>query len=344
MQLPWNDIAVTELDNRYLKIYGYQPRHAYDKKALRWYKWANDMTAHVHDLPLFAALVSAILSREQSSVQQERIQNWKTMAVAAKRLQKRRTILLVSSTITIIICLLTALTFSLISYSNQQDQRAARDLLLIQNRVKMLAQHPYYAAIPGEKCDHGQGNWIDDDDTNSYDCLPDGLYMIQKNMQYQDETYFNFDKATDATTDTGLLFTGQFVPHHYQLQVKASMVSGGPDTCVAIHFHIHQFMGRQEFDVCADNTWSYSYCDLQCDNDVQVASGNLPQNETSPYLITVDATDNVKTLYVDHTKIASMKDSRYTKTDEIALGVYGDEDGTPSAVFADFRYAPFIQP
>jgi hypothetical protein len=348
VQLPWNDIGVSEIEERSLKIYGYQPKHAFSAKTLRWYKWANDTSSGVHDLPLFNALVNTILAREQSSAQYERMQQWKSMAATAKRVQKRRYWLIASGTIGLIVCLLAAFTFSLISYSNQQsqlaDQRAARDLMLMQSNVKKLAQHPYYVSVPGAQCDPGQGNWIDSDDTNTYECLPNGLYMDQKNTAYEDAIYFNFDKGTDASSDSSLLFSGRYIPHHYQLQVKASVSSGGSGTCVAVHFHIQQFGGRQEFDICADNTWYYVYCDLQCNQEVQFANGTLPEKDSNPYLITVDVTDMLQTLYVDHTKIASIKDSGYSSTDEVALGVYGDTGTDPGAVFSDFQYTPFNQP
>jgi hypothetical protein len=87
MMLPWTAIGAVKLRKGTLKIYGYQVKHVFAKKELLWCKWISDSALHSQppDLPLFAALINAILEREQDSVQRERIHRWQAMAFKRSR-------------------------------------------------------------------------------------------------------------------------------------------------------------------------------------------------------------------------------------------------------------------
>jgi hypothetical protein len=74
-----------------------------------------------------------------------------------------------------------------------------------------------------------------------------------------------------------------------------------------------------------------------------VTSGNLPHARNA-YLITVDVTDSVVSLRVDHTKVTSINDSTYTSTDQLELALYGSQNAHEpiTALFSDFSYLPSV--
>lgn len=346
----WDQIGDIMLEKGRLSVYYLE----LDKKQMgndristssigKWHIWQkNDsIRAARPNLPIFLALVKHILDqRDIDNVQETPLshkrQSRKNAATIAKYKNRRRKNATVMAVIMTILCIFSVLVASVTYQINQDQLRADRDLQLIRNHINILAHQPYYAHVPGQHCDHGQGFWYDDDDDDVYTCEKDGLLMTQRNMTYQDETYFTFDGSYQST------YTGLYIPHHYRVQVKATIVSGGPNTCISLHVHLQDFQGRQEFDVCADGSWNYSRCDLHCNTDTQVAGGQLPHAENS-YLIAVDVTDSVLTLTIDNTKIASIEDNTYTSTDEIVLSLYGDQNaGEPiTALFSDFLYTPY---
>lgn len=349
----WNQIGDIALEKQTLSVYyselDHNPKNERQNPitfAGKWHIWRKSAVASVSwpNLPILVALVNAIL--DQLGVNQVEVVSFsqqpitlKEIAALAKRKKQRKTRMAIALTI---ISLLTILSLAIgipVYQSVLEQQRAERDTQLLLNYFTQRAHKPYTVQVPGEHCGNGKEYWLDDDSTNVYACQKDGLLMTQKNFQYQDGEYFTFVSDTLSVADA--FSSGHYFPHTYRVQVNATIVSGGPGTCVAVEVHIQDFQGRQEFDVCADGSWNYSRCDLHCNTDTQVANGNLP-HASNTYLIAVDVTDNVLTLYVDHARVTAIQDSAYSSTDQLELALYGDQNaGEPiTARFADFSYTP----
>jgi hypothetical protein len=159
--------------------------------------------------------------------------------------------------------------------------------------------------------------------------------MTQKNFQYTDEIDFSF--TPDSSPENG-----NYIPHHYRVQVKATFVSGSVDTCVGIGVHLQADAGRQEFDVCADGSWYFYEEPLNSATETEGDSGTLPTVKSS-YLIAVDVTDTAQTLIVDNKTVTTESDVTYSSTDEIALVLSGYQIPLVpiKALFSDFRYTPY---
>lgn len=348
----WDRLGDIALEKGQLSAYYSEPGQARmengqisTKYTAKWHTWRESALTSKPwpNLPVFVALVNHILDQrgadrvQETPVPQQPLGRKEAAAIARRRDRKRKRVKIAALVIAIL-CILSILISIPVYQGIEEQARVDHDLQLIRSYIKMLAHKPYYARVPGQHCDHGKGFWSDDD-TNVFICQKDGLLMTQKNMKYQDETYFSFDPDAPGQTT----FTGVYIPHHYRVQVKATIVSGGPSTCVSLHVHVQDFQGRQGFAVCADGSWIYSRCDLQCNTDKLVAAGNLPYAKNS-YLIAVDVTDNDLTLIVDNKEIASETDNTYSSTDEIVLALFGDQNaGKPiSALFSDFLYTPYL--
>jgi hypothetical protein len=162
------------------------------------------------------------------------------------------------------------------------------------------------------------------------------LLITQKDFQYEAEEYFSFMPDDDPS------IYGHSIPAHYRVQVHAAIVSG--KTCVGLSVHIQDFEGRQEFDVCAGGSWSYSRCDLHCKTNTYIAHGQLPyvQGQQS-YVLAIDVTPLTQTLIVDNQMIATIHDKTYTLTDQLAFAVYGDQDPSLPVIgrFSNFLYTPY---
>jgi predicted HD phosphohydrolase len=213
----------------------------------------------------------------------------KELAALAKRKKQRKTRMAIVITIVSVLGVL-SLAIGIPTYlSVQKQQRAERDTQLLQNHFRQLARQPYAVHVPGEHCGNGKNVWLDDDSTNVYTCQKDGLLMTQKNTQYVDGEWFTF--VPDTLSTTSAFSSVGYFPHNYRVQVKATILSGGPGTCVAVAVHFHNFLGDQSFDLCANGSWAYYRCDLQCKTYELITSGNLPLTSTS--YLTHSAMDNL---------------------------------------------------
>lgn len=343
--VPWEQIGDVVFEGGKLSVYYLEPAKA-NKGGLaaaekgKWHTWLSSDTA-VPNLHVFITLVNLELEKqgvEQIQREQRRLV-LKEAATIARRKAKKSTRITIAAVVAAVLCPIIIIVSFVVYNGVTEQQRADRDLQLIQGHVKRLAQNAYYAYVPGEHCDHGYGFWEDDDEKNIFVCRDDGLLMTQKDMKYQDVTYFSFDPK-DASGK--LRFTGTYVPHHYSVQVKAAIVSGGKNTCVSVHVHIQDYAGRQAFNVCASGDWASTSCDLHCNQDTTEACGKL-EHAANTYVILVDVTDRWLTLKVNDKTVTTIQDPTYSSTDQIALGLYGDENaGEPiTALFSDFRYIPY---
>ena len=303
----------------------------------KWHIWlASDVKPSSNpNLAVFVALVNHILDQRGAEDAQETPLPLKEIARVVKYKDQRRKRVKIAILVTSILCVCSLLVSFPVYQSINEQQRADRDAQLVRNYINMRAHKPYYAPVPGQHCDHGKVAWLDDDSENVYTCQQDGLLMTQKDMQYQDGEYFSF------MPDYQWAY-GHYIPHHYSVQVKATIISGGPGTCVSLQVHIQDFQGRQEFDVCADGSWSYSQCDLHCNTDTQVTNGQLPYAKNA-YLIAVDVTDSILMLSVNKAEVVAVQDTTYSSTDQIEFGLYGDHHARQpiSALFSDFLYTPY---
>lgn len=348
----WRQVGDVALEKQTLSVYSCERDHASEQEGqhapvFTWHTWSKGMrsSATCPNLPIFVALVTTLLDQRgldsaESVPFSPQAGTIHEMAVRARRGKRRKKRLLIALIITLILGLLSLAIGIPIYQSVQQDQRAAHDTQLLQTFYTQRAHKPYAVQVPGEHCGKGKEFWLDDDSTNAYVCQTDGLLMTQKDFRYQDGEYFTF---VDDTLSQDEAFSDiDYFPHHYRVQVQATMVSGGPSTCVSVEFHIQHFQGRQWFDVCADGRWDYGRCDLQCNTDTQVASGTLAQ-ASETYLMSVDVTDDVLTLNVNHVQVTSIQDHTYISTNQLELALSGDQHaGEPvTARFSSFSYTPF---
>lgn len=351
--ISWNDLGALALEKGQLSVYSLKSGKTRTNDPLlpttdpgTWHVWLKRGTikgvqeSSWPNLPLFVALVDRILdqrgsheSQQVSSPQPPR--SLKEIAALARVRAKRRKRITLTSMVASTVCLFAILIGFMVYQGVTEQQRADRDVQLIRHFISQMAHKPYYAQVPGQRCDHGKAVWLNDDPKNTYTCQRDGLLMIQKNFQYVDGEYFSF------MPDYSWAY-GHYIPSHYRIQVNATIVSGEPATCVALAVHIQDFQGRQAFAVCADGGWSYSRCDLHCKTETQVSNGHLPRAKQT-YLIAVDVTDTTLTLIVDNQTIASIPDKTYSSTDQLELAVYGDQNGSGpiAARFSDFLYTPY---
>jgi hypothetical protein len=310
--------------------------HTWKKNALTAATWPN--------MPLFMALVRTILDQRSETQEEPLTHSQQThtiqeKAALAKRRNRRRKCLVITAIILSLLVILSLIIGIPTYQAAQEQQRADRDAQLLRTYFTALAHKPYSARVPGEHCGDGKNFWLDDDPKNAYTCRTDGLLMTQKNMQYVDGEWFTFVPDTLSMSDR--FSSVNYFPHHYRVQVKATILSGGPDTCVSLEVHVQDFQGNQSFDICADGTWFYDRCDLHCDTDTIITGGNLPQMSPS-YLITVEVTDSVLSLQVNHAAIASVEDHTYTSTNQLQLTLDGGQHpiGPVTALFSDFSYTP----
>lgn len=353
----WEQIGDITLERNNISIYYSEPKPAHIEEnrlsALpkgKWHTWRQNSAAGGPwpNLPIFIALVDTILAQRNANYIAEsatapatpQLRTVKEIAALAKRRDKRRLRLTIASIIMAFLSILSLIVGVFIYQSVHEQQAVTRDTQLLSNYFRKIAHQPYSTLVPGEHCAHGKDFWLDDDPTNIYACQKDGLQMTEKNFQYEDDEYFTFVPDTVSTNDS--FSSGHYFPHHYRIQVTATLLSGESSSCVSIEVHIQDFQGRQTFDICNNASWSYTRCDLSCDNDTQVASGNI-LHIGNTYLIDVDVTDSVLTLSIDNTKVTSIQDNTYTFTDQLALGLFGDPKagGPITAIFSDFRYTPY---
>ncbi len=352
-QVTWDDLGAVVQEKSRLSVYYLEPEkvRAKDKSSSmtdtgKWHVWRKRGNrqgipeSSWPNLLVFVALVNSILDQRESHDIQEvsdtkSLRSLKETAAIASVRDKRRKRVTVASIVASVVCLLSLLIGLVVYQGVTEQQRADRDAQLIHNFISRMAHKPYYARVPGQNCDHGKAVWLNDDPKNTYSCQQDGLFMTQKDFQYEDAEYFSF------MPDYPWAY-GHYIPPHYRVQVNATIVLGVSDTCVALEVHIQDFQGRQEFAVCADGSWSYSRCDLHCDTDTQVASGHLSHAKRT-YLIAVDVTDTTLTLIVDNQTITSIQDRTYSSTDQLEFAVYGDQNaGEPiTARFSNFLYTPY---
>lgn len=348
----WRQIGDIALEKQALSVYSCEREDDSEQEGqsaptFTWHTWRTGAlsSATWPNLPIFVALVTTLLDqRDVNSVEStplsQQSETIHEIAALAKRKDRRKKYLLIALIVTLILGLLSLAIGIPIYQSMQQDQRAAHDTQLLQTFYTQRAHKPYAVQVPGEHCGNGKEFWLDDDSTNAYVCQPDGLLMTQKNFQYQDGEYFTF--VDDTLSQAEAFSNVNYFPHHYRVQVQATMVSGGSSTCVSVEFHIQHFQGRQWFDVCADGSWDYGRCDIQCNTDTQLASGTLAQTSKT-YLISVDVTDSVLTLDVNNTRVTAIQDHTYTSTNQLELALSGDQHaGEPiTARFSNFSYTPF---
>lgn len=342
----WRQVGALSLEKQRLSVYSREPGNTSEESRssalFRWHTWQGGTlaTASWPNLPIFVALVNVIL--DQRNVNTEESTSLATVqesaALAKRRNRRKKRLLIVFSSISILIVLSLALGIP-IYQSVQQDQRAAHDAQLLREYFTKRAHQPYAVHVPGEHCGNGKEFWLDDDSKNMYTCQKDGLLMTQKNFQYQDGEWFTFIPDTLSTMDA--FSSVNYFPHHYRVQVKATILSGGPDTCVSVTVHIQDFQGNQSFDLCADGSWTYYRCDLHCNTETPITSGNLPHTSSSS-LITVEVTDSLLSFSIDHTKVTSVHDHTYTSTNQLELDLYGNQHASEpvTALFSDFSYTP----
>lgn len=347
----WRQVGDIELEKQRLSVYSCErdddsEQERQQAPIFTWHTWSKGTlsSATWPNLPIFIALVTTLLdqrginSMESTSFSQQ-TGTIHEMAMRARRRSRRKKRLLIALIIILLLGLLSLAIGIPIYQSVQQDQRVAHDTQLLQAFYTQRAHKPYAVQVPGEHCGKGKEFWLDDDSTNAYVCQPDGLLMTQNDFQYQDGEYFTF--VDDALSQDEAFSSINYFPHHYRVQVQATIVSGGPSTCVSVAFHIQHFQGRQWFDICADGSWDYGRCDLQCNTDKQIASGALAQ-ASKTYLISVDVTDHVLTLDVNSAQVTTIQDSTYMFTNQLELALSGDQyAGEPiTARFSNFSYTP----
>jgi hypothetical protein len=346
---PWDEIGEIKLKRGQFSVYQVKPElvgtvdsqlsTAYVGKWQVWRKHGDifgSYESYWPNLPVFFVLISMILGQRGETGTQE-IQGFsqpltfkEAAAIAARKDKRKKHIK--------IILLLISLPIAYFSYqaSNQQPQQptTSTDTQPSSTFLAALAHKPYYAPVPGTDCDRGKATW-DEYDANTYTCQKDGLLMTQKNFQYTDEIDFSF--TPDSSPENG-----NYIPHHYRVQVKATFVSGSVDTCVGIGVHLQADAGRQEFDVCADGSWYFYEEPLNSATETEGDSGTLPTVKSS-YLIAVDVTDTAQTLIVDNKTVTTESDVTYSSTDEIALVLSGYQIPLVpiKALFSDFRYTPY---
>jgi len=351
--IPWDEIGEVKLKRGQFSVYHVRPELAsaqdgqvstiYTGKWQVWRKHGDifgSYESYWPNLPVFFVMVSMILA-QRGEVGTQEIQGFpqpltfkEAAAIAGRKDRSRKRIRIIS--ITAAILLLISVPIAYFSYQGSiQQQNTNTDAQPSPAFFAALAHKPYYAPVPGTGCDQGKAVWTEDDYSDAYDCRKDGLLMIQKDFQYDDEMDFSFMPNYSSAYS-------HYIPHHYRVQVKATFVSGSIDTCVGIGMHVQDFLGRQEFNVCANGDWSYDWCDQQCNSETLVDSGTLPAVKSS-YLIAVDVTDTTQTLIVDNKTITTEQNDSYGSTDEIALVLFGYENPVMSvtALFSDFRYTPY---
>jgi hypothetical protein len=225
--------------------------------------------------------------------------------------------------------------------SVQEQQLNARETKNLQNHFTKIAYQSYTAAVPGEHCGSNNNQlWLDDDSKNAYACQKDGLLMTRKDMQYLDEEWFSFVPFSLSSIDP--FSSSTYFPHNYRVQVQATVLSGGPDTCVSVDVHAQSYQNNQSFDICANGSWAYDRLDSHSTTSTQIDTGNLSSAKKS-YLIEVDVTDDILILRVDNSTVTLIRDSTYDSTDQIGLSLYGDENEQQpdSVLFSDFSYLPY---
>lgn len=195
------------------------------------------------------------------------------------------------------------------------------------------SQHSYFAARLGTDCDTGAGHWSDDDPEDRYTCRPDGLQITQLKFDYDGEAYFEFAGEDESSVP--------FHSHDYWVGVDARIVGGQPGTCVELAVHLQDFQGRQWFSACNDGSWTIGRCDLHCDNDTTLLSGELAKG-SDQYALQVHVTDSVMTFVINGKQVTVLHDNTYTSTDQLVVDINGPSDlnNLPSAIFSDFSYTP----
>ena len=263
----------------------------------------------------------------------------KEAAALARRKKKRKTRL---SIVLTLISLLGVLSLAIgipVYLTAQQQQRIERDTQLLQNHFRQLAHQPYAVHVPGEHCGNGKDAWLDDDSQNVYTCQENGLLMTLNDLQYADAEWFTLVPDTLSKLDT--FSSVDYFPHAYRVQVQATVISDTQDICIGIGVHAQNYLEGQSFDICTDGNWYFYLCDAHCPPETLIANGPLVHTGRS-YLITVDVTDNLLSLSVDHLPVASVNDATYHSTDQIELEFYGDQGLIRPAqvLFTDFVYTP----
>jgi len=307
------------------------------------------MEACIPNLAIFVTLVNTLLDQreKQGEMTASRLHPYREAATIARARDKRKAwrmdFMLVASIIAVILCMYGSIAGYLLYQSNldQQQistnqQQIAKAQQLIRNDDAQRAMKPYFVQVPGQGCTPGHAIWINNDTDNSYQCQKDGLLITQKkDFNYRVSEYFSF--MSDESWEYG-----HYIPSHYRVQVTATMVSGGKDTCVVIGVHVQNYAGRQYYMIWGDGSWQFGYSKPQDTANIDVADGMLPHVQKS-YVIAVDVTNDTQTLIVDNHTIATMSNSMYSYTDQLELGIFGDQSTSnpPAVRFSDFRYTPY---
>lgn len=345
----WRQVGAIALEYDKLSVYYRELEDTQDERqtsttfAGKWHTWRKSAktSASWPNLPIFVALVNTILDQRganqiEMASHSQHPRTLKEAAVLSRHKKQRKKRLALALTIISILGVL-SLTIGIPTYlSAQEQQRAEGNTQILQNYFRQLALQPYAVHVPGEQCGNGKNFWLDGSDRkNAYTCQKDGLLMTVKDATYAGAEWFTLVPDTLSTQDT-FSSVGYF-PHNYRVQVQATVLSDNQDLCVEIGTHFQHYLDHQSFDVCTGGNWYFYGCDSNCSHITLITSGTFSHASRS-YLITVDVTDSVLSLSVDHMPIASVNDATYHSTDQIELKCYGDQ--LDQVLFSDFSYTP----
>ena len=345
----WRQVGDINLEQNKLSLY-YSTLPTNDEgngkqlAAAKWHTWKEPAATSRPNLPLFVALVNAILDQRSASLEEyaslpQQRQELKERAELVWRKNKKRKRLTIASVIISSITVFALIIGLVIYQSVQEQQHVERATHALQKYFTQRAHKPYTVHVPGEHCGNGKEYWLDDDSKNSYICRSDGLLMTQNDKQHTDTEWLTFIPDKLSTQDA---FTSyNYFPHNYHVQVNATFISGNADTCVSLAVHVQDLSGYQSFDVCKDGAWLYYHWDGQSKASSQMDSGKLPTVKKS-YLLAIDVTDDIISLSVDTKPVISEHDNMYQTTNQLEIVVYGDNNAkeVSSALFSDFSYQP----
>jgi hypothetical protein len=337
----WQRIGDISLDGPKLAIY-YSTSATNDEG--RWHTWQKRgmNSTSWPNLPLFLALATTILDQHGAKQMETTpfTPQRHSLKEAARKSRKRKHQAIATMIISISAIILLGIGIAFYQ-AVQEQQQTTRETKNLQNHFAKIAYQPYTVAVPGEHCG-GNNNqlWLDDDSKNVYACQKDGLLMTRKDMPYLDEEWFSL--VPFSLSSIAPFSSSTYFPHNYRVQVQATILSGGLDTCVSVDVHAQSYQNNQSFDICANGSWDYDRLDPHSMTLTQIDTGNLPSAKKS-YLIEVNVTDDVLILRVDNTTVTLIRDSTYDSTDQIGLSLYGNEnDQQPNSVlFSDFSYLPY---
>ncbi|GER83121.1 hypothetical protein KTAU_17580 [Thermogemmatispora aurantia] len=155
----------------------------------------------------------------------------------------------------------------------QQQHEAA-----LRAQVSALVHQRYYTVAPGEQCASGPGRWSNDPPPSIFQCLDEGLEIIQPDTSQEAGTFLSSDPGD--YDHVGL--TGDFFPAHYQMQVNVTFGEDPNDVCASLWVHVQKNERHQEFDICATGDWLEGHCDAYCEHFTLLARGVLPDPQIPP--------------------------------------------------------------